>query len=316
MTNSVIFFGTSDFSASVLQGLIDDPAFQVLAVVSQPDRPVGRKRTLAVTQTKKIAIANNLAVFQPEKLSGSKEMADLIAMQADFLVTAAFGQFVPTKLLKSATVAAINVHASLLPKYRGAAPINWALINGDKKTGVSIMYMVREMDAGDIVSVREIPIATSDNAASLFEKLAIVGRDLLLETMPKMLTGDFLAAKQDTSRITLAPKIDNQLSKLDFYHKSAAQIVDLVRGLSPKPGASLRINQEQIKVFTAETGSLIGQTGQISILSKHDFAITAADGIAVLLQQVQPAGKKRMSVSAFLNGSNKSLRVGDRVDRV
>ena len=316
MTNSVIFFGTSDFSGAVLQGLIADDDFEVIAVVSQPDRPVGRKKLLQPTKIKQLALEYRIPIFQPEKLSRSEEMDRLISMQADFLVTAAFGQFVPSKLLKSAKIASINVHASLLPKYRGAAPINWALINGDKETGVSIMYMVKEMDAGDIISVKKMPIEENDNAGSLFEKLAVVGRDLLLKTMPKMVSGDISPIQQDEEKITLAPKIDYKLTELDFYHQKAEKIVDLIRGLSPKPGASLQIADEKIKVFKAKIGPCQGEVGSIAIKSKHDLAITAADGRTVFLQEIQPIGKKIMDVSSFLNGAGQKLHVGNMANRI
>ncbi|AZZ60179.1 methionyl-tRNA formyltransferase [Oenococcus sp. UCMA 16435] len=316
MTNSVIFFGTSDFSEVVLQGLIDDADFEVVAVVSQPDRPVGRKKILQPTKIKQLALDYKLPIFQPEKLSRSEEMNQLISMQADFLVTAAFGQFVPSKLLKSAKIASINVHASLLPKYRGAAPINWALINGDKETGVSIMYMVKAMDAGDLISTEKILIEENDDAGSLFNKLAVVGRNLLLKTMPKMVSGNISPIQQDKNQITLAPKINHELTELDFYHQKAEKIVNLIRGLSPKPGSSLEIADEKIKIFKAKIGPYQGEIGSISIKSKHDLAITAADGRTVFLQEIQPVGKKIMDVSSFLNGAGKNLHVGDMANRI
>ncbi|MCV3295597.1 methionyl-tRNA formyltransferase [Oenococcus kitaharae] len=316
MANSVIFFGTSDFSKSVLAGLVDDPAFDVVAVVSQPDRPVGRKKVKLQTQTKQLAVAHELPVFQPEKLSGSPEMAELIALQADFLVTAAFGQFIPTKLLKSAKIAAINVHASLLPRYRGAAPINWALINGDKETGVSIMYMVKAMDAGDVIATDRLAIEASDDAGSLFAKMAVLGCNLLLKTMPKLVTGEAKGQPQDNSLATLAPKIDQQLMRINFYRQSAEQVVNLVRGLSPHPGAFFQLGDQRIKLLSAKVGDKIGQVGQLSIKNKGQFGITAADGRIVLLERLQPAGKKVMTVAAFLNGQGRTFNVGSKTNEI
>ncbi|WP_439424907.1 methionyl-tRNA formyltransferase [Oenococcus alcoholitolerans] len=311
MAYTVIFFGTSDFSATVLKGLISDPQFEVAAVVSQPDRPVGRKHLILPTQSKQIALDNDIPVFQTEKLSGSKEMDELINLKADFLVTAAFGQFVPTRLLRSASIAAVNVHASLLPKYRGAAPINWALINGDDHTGISIMYMVKEMDAGDIISTIEVPIEPTDDAGSLFKKLAVFGRDLLLKSLPLLAEGKIQPIKQDPEKITLAPKIDHKLTELNFYKQTAKQIVDLTRGLSPKPGTIFDLDGHKIKLYQAAVGPKFGEVGRLSIKDKHQLGITAADGKVVLLKKVQPAGKKNMLIEDFLNGVGRSFNVGD-----
>ena len=179
MTN-IIFMGTPDFSATVLEGLLADKAYNILAVVTQPDRAVGRKKEIKMTPVKEVALAHNLPVYQPEKLSGSEEMAELMTLGADGIVTAAFGQFLPTKLLDSVDFA-VNVHASLLPKYRGGAPIHYAIINGDKEAGVTIMEMVKGMDAGDMIAKDATSITDEDNVGTMFDKLAILGRDLLLK---------------------------------------------------------------------------------------------------------------------------------------
>ena len=184
----IIFMGTPAFAATVLEGILADGGYQVLAVVTQPDRAVGRKRQIQMTPVKEVAEAHDLPVYQPEKLSGSQEMADIMDLGADGIVTAAFGQFLPTKLLDSVDFA-VNVHASLLPKYRGGAPIHYALINGDERAGVTIMEMVKEMDAGDMIASDSLLIEDSDNVGTLFEKLAIVGRDLLLKSLPDYLIG-------------------------------------------------------------------------------------------------------------------------------
>ena len=174
----LIFMGTPAFSATVLKGLLADNNYEILAIVTQPDRAVGRKKVIQMTPVKEVALEYNLPVYQPEKLSGSQEMDELMNLGADGIVTAAFGQFLPTKLLNSVDFA-VNVHASLLPKYRGGAPIHYSLINGDDRVGVTIMEMVKEMDAGDMISSNSIAIEESDNVGTLFEKLAVVGRDLL-----------------------------------------------------------------------------------------------------------------------------------------
>ena len=171
----ILFMGTPDFSATVLKGLISDERYEILAVVTQPDRAVGRKKEIRMTPVKEAALEAGLPIYQPEKLSGSQELEDLLALGVDGIVTAAFGQFLPSRLLEAMKFS-VNVHASLLPKYRGGAPIHYAIMNGDKEAGVTIMEMVKEMDAGDMISSRAIPILEEDNVGTLFEKLALVGR--------------------------------------------------------------------------------------------------------------------------------------------
>ncbi len=202
----IIFMGTPAFAATVLEGILSDADYQVLAVVTQPDRAVGRKKVLSMTPVKEVALAHDLPVLQPEKLSGSPEMDLLMELDADGIVTAAFGQFLPTKLLNAMDFA-VNVHASLLPKYRGGAPIHYALINGDERGGVTIMEMVKEMDAGDMIASSSIAIEETDNVGTLFEKLAIVGRDLLLKTLPEYLEGNIKPVAQDVSQVTFSPNI-------------------------------------------------------------------------------------------------------------
>ena len=187
--------GTPAFSATVLEGLLTDERYDIVAVVTQPDRAVGRKKEIRMTPVKEVALAHDLPIYQPEKLSGSEEMAQLMALGADGIVTAAYGQFLPSKLLNSMDFA-VNVHASLLPKYRGGAPIHYAIINGDAEAGVTIMEMVKEMDAGDMVSQKALPILDEDNVGTMFEKLAVLGRDLLLETLPAYIAGEILAQKR------------------------------------------------------------------------------------------------------------------------
>ncbi|WP_373748247.1 methionyl-tRNA formyltransferase, partial [Jeotgalibaca porci] len=205
----IIFMGTPEFSVPILQALFDSE-YEVIAVVTQPDRPVGRKRILTPPPVKELALKYTVPIFQPEKISGSEEMAALIALEADVIVTAAYGQFLPTKLLNAPKHRAINVHASLLPKYRGGAPVHYAIINGDKETGVSIMYMERKMDAGDVLSQRSIPITSSDDVQTMFNKLSTLGRDLLMETLPRLFTGDIHPVPQDESKVTFSPNISRE----------------------------------------------------------------------------------------------------------
>ena len=195
----IVFMGTPDFSVPILR-MIHEEGYEILAVVTQPDRPVGRKRVLTPPPVKEEALRLGLTVIQPEKLRGSQELQEIIDLNADLIVTAAFGQILPKELLDAPNLGCINVHASLLPKYRGGAPIHQAIIDGEEKTGVTIMYMAEKLDAGDIISQREVPIEEDDHTGSMFEKLSIVGRDLLKETLPSIIDGTNERTPQDESQ--------------------------------------------------------------------------------------------------------------------
>ncbi|WP_057490628.1 methionyl-tRNA formyltransferase [Streptococcus orisasini] len=304
----LIFMGTPDFSATVLKGLLTDDRYEIAAVVTQPDRAVGRKKEIKMTPVKQLALEHGVTVYQPEKLSGSPEMAELINMGADGIVTAAFGQFLPMKLIDSVGFA-VNVHASLLPKYRGGAPIHYALIKGDKEAGVTIMEMVKEMDAGDMVAKASIPIADEDNVGTLFEKLATVGRDLLLETLPAYIAGDITPQPQDESQATFSPNIRPEEERID-WNKSAREIFNQVRGMNPWPVAHTLLNQQRFKIYEVQEVEGSGKPGEIIEKTKKILVVAAAQG-ALSLKIVQPAGKPKMAVADFLNGLGQKLKVGD-----
>ncbi|AEJ25897.1 methionyl-tRNA formyltransferase [Streptococcus equi subsp. zooepidemicus ATCC 35246] len=300
--------GTPQFSATVLQGLLENPAYDILAVVTQPDRAVGRKKDITMTPVKKLALAHQLPVFQPEKLSGSQELADIMALGADGIVTAAFGQFLPTVLLDSVTFA-VNVHASLLPKYRGGAPIHYAIINGDKEAGVTIMEMVKEMDAGDMISSASLPILDTDNVGTMFDKLAILGRDLLLKTLPDYLSGDLKPVPQDHSQATFSPNLSAEEERLD-WSKPAREVFNHIRGMNPWPVAHTLLDGQRFKIYEAELAEGSGSAGQIIAKTKKALVVAAGEG-ALSLTLVQPAGKPKMPIVDFLNGIGRSLEVGD-----
>ena len=304
----LIFMGTPDFSATVLKGLLGDGDYDIVAVVTQPDRAVGRKKEIRQTPVKELALAANLPVYQPEKLSGSQELQELMALAADGIVTAAFGQFLPEKLLQSVDFA-LNVHASLLPKYRGGAPIHYALINGDQEAGVTIMEMVKQMDAGDMVAKASIAIEESDNVGTLFEKLALVGRDLLLESLPKYLAGEIVPQAQDESQATFSPNITPEEERID-WEKSAREIFNQVRGMNPWPVAHTFLEGQRFKIYQLREVPGQGEPGQIIAKTKKELILAAGQG-AVSLEQVQPAGKPRMAIGDFLNGLGRQLQVGD-----
>lgn len=305
----LIFMGTPDFSATVLKGLLEDSQYELLAVVTQPDRAVGRKKEIRMTPVKELALSHDLPVYQPEKLSGSRELEELMELGADGIVTAAFGQFLPTKLLNSVSFA-VNVHASLLPKYRGGAPIHYALINGDAEAGVTLMEMVKEMDAGDMIAKKALLITDKDNVGTLFEKLAVVGRDLLLEHLPAYVAGELKPEAQDPSQVTFSPNISPEEERLDWT-KTNRQLFNHIRGMYPWPVAHTLLHGERFKIHEASLAEGSGQPGEIIALSKKELRIATGEG-AIVLKTVQPAGKPKMGIADFLNGIGRKLAVGDR----
>lgn len=309
---SVVFMGTPAFAAPILEGLIQANDYEVLAVVTQPDRPVGRKRILTPSPVKEVALKHGIEVLQPQKLSGSEEMQRVISLAPDLIVTAAFGQFLPTKLIAAARVGAVNVHGSLLPKYRGGAPVQYAIMNGDQETGVTIIYMVKKMDAGDMLAQAKLPIGPHDDTGSIFAKMSILGRDTLLATLPKLVAGELVSQKQDESQVVFSPTIKPEEEKLSLT-LNAKQIDWKVRALRPAPGAYFEnFNGKRTKLWDvtplAETTSL--PAGAVVAVTKHELKLAAADGSVYQVNELQPAGKPRMQVTAYLNGVGQGLREG------
>ena len=309
---SIIFMGTPDFSVPVLKGLVEK-GYEVKAVVTQPDKKVGRKQKITKTPAKIAAEELDIPVYQPVKLSGSSELDELIAMNADFIVTAAYGQFLPTKFLNSAKIAAVNVHGSLLPKYRGGAPIQYSLINGDKETGITIMEMVKKMDAGDIYAQKAIEIEPDDTAGSLFEKLSYLGRDLLLETLPKISDGSVQKVTQNEEEVVFSPNITKNQERITSK-MTAQEANNLLRGLNPDPGAYMMVNGKRFKVCKAEVAdeSTDLEAGSL-VENKGRFAISFANNTVLNLLEVQPAGKKKMPIQSFLNGQASKFTVGEKI---
>ncbi|MCS6142646.1 methionyl-tRNA formyltransferase [Latilactobacillus curvatus] len=310
---SIVFMGTPQFSVPILEALVAHD-YQVLAVVTQPDRKVGRKQVLQQTPVKEAAVRLNLTVFQPEKLSGSQELADVMALQPDLIVTAAYGQFLPTKLLEAAKIAAINVHGSLLPKYRGGAPIQYAVLNGDSEIGITIMHMAKKMDAGDMIEQASIPIEASDDTGTLFDKLSYVGRDLLLKTLPSIIDQTAPRTPQDEAQVTFAYNITKEQEQLDI-EQPATQLVNQIRALRPQPGAWLPINGQRTKLWQATVAETTTDqpAGMIVAINKKDFELAAGNGSVLKITEIQPAGKAKMPVQSFLNGVGKQLAVGQQV---
>ncbi|MCF6094885.1 methionyl-tRNA formyltransferase [Microaerobacter geothermalis] len=300
--------GTPDFAVPCLERLVKD--FEVVAVVTQPDRPKGRKRELTPSPVKVTAIKHKIPVFQPEKLRDSTELEQVIQLNPDLIVTAAYGQILPKKLLDTPPYGCINVHASLLPKYRGGAPIHRAIINGEKETGVTIMYMAEKLDAGDMLSRVVVPIEETDTVGSLHNKLSEVGARLLMDTIPKLIKGEVIPVPQDHSLATFAPNIKREDEWIDWDVPVQA-IFNQVRGLNPWPVAYTTLQGEIIKIWWGEAiqSSLRGEPGEIIMISEEGMDVATKDGQFRVLQ-LQPAGKRKMSIEEYVRGAGSAIVKG------
>ncbi|MEP9851716.1 methionyl-tRNA formyltransferase [Staphylococcus aureus] len=303
--SKIIFMGTPEFSTKVLEMLIAE--HEVVAVVTQPDRPVGRKRKLTPPPVKKVAVEHGITVYQPEKLAQSEDLNTLIELNADLIVTAAFGQLLPESLLAAPKLGAINVHASLLPKYRGGAPIHQAIIDGQKETGISIMYMVKKLDAGDVISQRAIEIELQDDVGTMHDKLSFLGANLLKETLPSILNGTNDSITQDDSEATFASNISREDEKIN-WSLPAEQVYNHIRGLSPWPVAYTVMDGENLKLFASriEKGKT-GVPGTIIETTKKAIIVATGSEDAIALTDIQVSGKKRMLTANYLSGVQTSL---------
>lgn len=310
----VVFMGTPAFSVPILDGLVE-AGYDVLAVVTQPDRPVGRKKILTAPPVKEAAVTHGLPVYQPEKIDGSMELDAIIALEADVIITAAFGQFLPEKLIQSPKFGAVNVHASLLPKYRGGAPVHYSIMKGDNETGVTIMEMVKKMDAGDILSQGAIPILPTDDVGSMFDKLSLLGRDLLLETLPRLIKGEITPLKQDESRVTYSPNITREEEKIDF-NKTAEEIDWQVRGMRPWPVAYTIYHDTRWKLWDVSVvrDEVTSEApGVIIKKDKQSLWVSCGAGTVLSVNRIQPAGKGQLSIVEFVNSVGQNVKVGNRL---
>ncbi|MBV7391764.1 methionyl-tRNA formyltransferase [Enterococcus alishanensis] len=310
----IVFMGTPAFSVPILEGLLTE-GYEVLAVVTQPDRPVGRKKIITATPVKEAALKHDLLVLQPEKISGSEELDQIEQLQPDVIVTAAFGQFLPERLLKVPKIGAINVHASLLPKYRGGAPVHYAIINGEKETGVTIMEMIKKMDAGGVYSQKSIPITDQDDVGTMFDKLSSVGKELLLATLPKIVAGSLQPTPQDESQVTFSPNITREEEVID-WQKTATEINNQIRGMHPWPVAYTSYQGTHWKILKATiTAEKTDQApGTIIERSKKALKIASGEGTVLQIDELQPAGKAQQTIQAFLNGSGQKVQEGQKVE--
>jgi methionyl-tRNA formyltransferase len=291
--------GTPAFSVPILR-MLSEEGYNILAVVTQPDRPVGRKKVLTPTPVKEEALRLGLRVIQPEKLKGSKELEEIIALKADIIVTAAFGQLLPVELLESPLHGCLNVHASLLPAYRGGAPIHQAVIDGQTKTGVTIMYMAQKLDAGDIITQKSIPIEHEDTTGILFDKLSIVGRDLLKESLPLIIDNKHERIVQDESQVTFARNISREQERID-WSKSATEIYNQVRGLHPWPVAYTTLLDQNVKIWWGQKGNKTSAQPVGSVVEIKSDRIIVQTGSEETFEiiELQPSGKKKMSAEDF-----------------
>lgn len=300
----IIFMGTPNFAVPSLEAL--NEKYEVVLVVSQPAKPEGRKGILKNPPVSLKALELGIQLFQPEHIKNEYEYFKNI--KADMIVTAAYGQFIPTKIL-NLYKKCINVHGSLLPHHRGGAPIQRAIINGDKKTGVTIMEMVKKMDAGRMYASSEIPILDSDNNSSLFEKLAIIGKNLLMENIEDIYNGKNEGIMQNEEEATISPNIAPEEEKINF-NIDARKVFNLIRGLSDEPGAYCEYNGQRIKIYKAsiEKNDSDASPGTIINIKKSLIVKCKTDAISIL--ELQIPGKKRMNVKDFLNGQ-KLLNLND-----
>ncbi len=303
----VIFMGTPSFAANVLKKLIENT--NVIMVVSQPDKEKDRKGNIIYSETKKLALENNIEVFQPIKIR--KEYQKILDKKPDIIITCAYGQIIPKEILNYPKYGCINVHGSLLPKLRGGAPIHRAIINGDKITGITIMYMDEKMDSGDIIKSKQVEILDTDNLDSLYNKMSNVGAELLIETLPSIINGTNDRIKQDESKVTFGYNITEEDELINFDEPSR-NIFNKVRGLDSLPGALTYLNDKRVRIYkvleTNESSKEI--PGTIEKITKDGIFVSSKDNLIKIIE-LKIEGKKKCKVQDYLNGiHNKNELVG------
>ncbi|SDB88065.1 methionyl-tRNA formyltransferase [Pelagirhabdus alkalitolerans] len=308
---SIVFMGTPDFAVPVLRSLIEE-GYHIPLVVTQPDRPKGRKKVMTPPPVKEEALKQGIRVFQPEKIKDDYD--PIKEIDPDLIVTAAFGQILPKGLLDIPEYGCINVHASLLPEFRGGAPIHYALLKGKEKTGITIMYMVEALDAGDMLSQEVLEIEETDHVGTLHDKLSEIGSNLLLDTIPKLFEGSISPIQQNDDEATYAPNIKREQEQID-WNQSASAIYDHVRGLHPWPVASTTVNGKNMKVWWVEKTDQTSSEapGKIVGHNRDQILVSCQGRDTIALKEIQLAGKKRTDVKDYLNGSGQLLEVGTQL---
>ena len=307
MKLKIVFMGTPNFAVPILEALIEE--YNVVLVVSQPDKEYSRKKELLPTKTKMVAIKHNIDVFQPVKIKD--EYQKILEYEPDMIITCAYGQIIPKELLDYPKYGAINVHGSLLPKLRGGAPIHRALINGDDETGVTIMYMSYKMDAGDIISQKSTPIHEDTTLDELYSRLSYLGRDLLMETLPSIIDGTNNRVKQNEDEVTFGYNITKEEEKVNF-NDNIDNIHNKIRGLSSIPGAYAIINNKRMKIYRSEKTNIKSnkEPGTIVDINSDGIYVTTLDYVIKLID-IKLEGKKRCLVKDFINGIKKEEYIGD-----
>lgn len=291
----VVFMGTPDFSIEPLKVLIEE--MNVVLVVTKPDALIGRKKVLTPSPVKKLALENNVPVFTPDSIK--KDFQQVINAKPDLIVTCAYGKIIPKELIDLPKYGCVNIHASLLPKYRGAAPIQWALINGDKETGITLMYMDEFMDTGDIIDMEKYIIKENDDIGTLHEVLSKMGKELLRKNLKNLISGNAKRIKQNNDEATYAPMITREMEELDFSD-SVLNISNKIKAFSPWPLTKTRVFDEEIKIIKGHFTKEKSEVNKIYV-TKNTLGVGALDGI-IYFDIIKPIGKKEMDIKNYLNG--------------
>lgn len=295
---NIIYMGTPDFSVPALDEL--NKNYNILAVVTQPDKEVGRKRQLKASPVKEYAINNNIKVFQPSKIR--VDYKDILSLNPDIIITCAYGQIIPKEVLNYPKYGCVNIHASLLPKLRGGAPIHKAIINGYDETGVTIMYMDEKMDSGDIIYQEKVKIEENDNAGTLFDKLSILGSKMIIKVLPDIINGTNKRIKQNENEITYAYNITREEEHI-LFNKSTRDVYNHIRGLYPWPVGYATLDDKKVKIYSSKIGTSTkyGEAGEIINIYNDAIGVKTLDG-EILITGLQFEGKKRVFVKDYLNG--------------
>ena len=295
----VVFMGTPDIAATCLKKILAD-GFEVVGVYTQPDRPKGRGMKMVFSPVKEVAIANNIPVFQPENFRGDQDVQTLADLKPDVCAVVAYGRILPQRVLDIPTLGCVNIHASLLPQYRGSAPYQWAVLDGLTETGVTAQHMALQMDAGDIIDVAKTPIGENETAGELLDRLAVLGADLLSRVLKKFENGRPQGVKQEESQVSFAPMLDKTMCPIDWT-KTARQVHNQVRGLHPWPVATMELKGQKFKVHATAVVDGQGQPGEILGLTKTGLKIACGEG-AVEVRSLQAEGGKRMNAPDYFRG--------------
>ena len=295
----VVFMGTPDIAATCLKKILAD-GFEVVGVYTQPDRPKGRGMKMVFSPVKEVAIAHNIPVFQPENFRSDEDVQTLADLKPDVCAVVAYGRILPQRVLDIATHGNVNIHASLLPQYRGSAPYQWAVLDGLTETGVTAQHMVLQMDAGDIIDVAKTPIGENETAGELLERLAVLGADLLSRVLKKFENGSPEGMKQEESQVSFAPMLDKNMCPIDWT-KTARQVHNQVRGLHPWPVATMELKGQKFKVHATAVVDGEGKPGEILGLTKTGLKIACGEG-AIEVRSLQAEGGKRMNAPDYFRG--------------